>query len=408
MPRPASFSALVERAPFTASGQTFIPDPTLPGFRVVIGKRTKTYTISIDVQTIAGRKTHKEAIARVGEVDYRTARNAAMEKMALLRSGRRAPGVVDRGPTLREAWDRYRVGHLERKGRAQGTIDQYRDCIERTLASWLDTPLGELAENPAAVARRHDEITRENGPYQANHAMRSLRAIYRHARKAHKSLPVEHPCTGVDYNAEHKRESGLDAAELRRWWATWATIQNPIRRELHLLTLLSASRRTALCEARWEHVRPFARVLHQPRPKGGAKKAFDIPLSRAMVASLRRLRAACRVAYDGTPWLFPSDTSESGHATEVKETHIEGFATGHALRHTWITQSKAVVNPPLPRFLCKLISNHGKIDGDDVHDGYTSVPALRRELRAVQERVSQHLLGLATPEARELLSRRGG
>jgi len=32
--------------------------------------------------------------------------------------------------------------------------------IERLFASWLETPLRELAEDPARVARKHDEITR--------------------------------------------------------------------------------------------------------------------------------------------------------------------------------------------------------------------------------------------------------
>src|SRR5882672_5978546 len=47
--------------------------------------------------------------------------------------------------------------------------------------------------NPARVARKHDDVTRETGPYMANGSMRTLRAIYNHARKTHKSLPPDNP-----------------------------------------------------------------------------------------------------------------------------------------------------------------------------------------------------------------------
>ncbi|MES0100522.1 hypothetical protein [Mesorhizobium sp. M0019] len=56
----------------------------------------------------------------------------------------------------------------------------------------------ELADNPSKVISRHDEITTEHGPYIANGAMRTLRAIYSHARKAHRYLPADNPASVVD------------------------------------------------------------------------------------------------------------------------------------------------------------------------------------------------------------------
>jgi len=43
--------------------------------------------------------------------------------------------------------------------------------------------------DPARVAKKHDETTKTNGPYIANGSMRTLRAIYNHARKTNRSLP---------------------------------------------------------------------------------------------------------------------------------------------------------------------------------------------------------------------------
>ncbi len=394
----------MERAPLVVSGQSVIRDPSLPGFMVVIGRRAKTWTIQVDVKTLSGRKTHKEAIGRVGEVEYKDARNAAMEKMALLRSGRRAPGQPDMGPTLREAWASYRTQHLERNDKSPRTVEQYADCLERTLANWLDTPLGELAAKPEEVAARHTQIGEKRepdgsgGPYQANHCMRCLRAVYNFARRAHRQLPVEGPCSAVVYYPEESRECAMDSTALRRWFATWATLKNPVRRELHLLTLLTGSRREALCTARWSDVRAARREIHQPRPKGGSKKSFSMPMSRAIVASLRRLRNHNKIAFDGSPWLLPSATSASGRVTEVKENDLEDFPTGHALRHTWITHATIC---GISEFYQRIMTNHRK--KGDVHQGYMSTAAFARELRKAQEKVSRHLLSFATPEALKLL-----
>ena len=76
-----------------------------------------------------------------------------------------------------------------------------------------------------------------------------------------------------------------------------AALDNPIRREFHLFLLLSGSRPRALKHARIEHIDFRARILHVPRPKGGEAKAFDIPLSRAMILCLVRVLRLGRLLY---------------------------------------------------------------------------------------------------------------
>ncbi|MBY9027933.1 hypothetical protein K7459_30205, partial [Pseudomonas fluorescens] len=70
-----------------------------------------------------------------------------------------------------------------RKGRSEKTISGYRDHVERLFSEWLKTPLLDLTNDPARVAKKHDQLTKENSPYIANGSMRTLRAIYNHARK---------------------------------------------------------------------------------------------------------------------------------------------------------------------------------------------------------------------------------
>src|SRR5262245_14475253 len=79
-----------------------------------------------------------------------------------------APKIKPGSITLRQAWERYRDAHMKRKGRNPGTIENYRDHMERLFEDWLDKPLARLGRQPTLVVERHDEITKENGPYIAN------------------------------------------------------------------------------------------------------------------------------------------------------------------------------------------------------------------------------------------------
>ena len=56
-----------------------------------------------------------------------------------------------------------------------------------------------------AVQRFGYMTPKPNGPYIANGSMRTLRAIYNHARKANKSLPADNPVNAIDWNGEKRR-----------------------------------------------------------------------------------------------------------------------------------------------------------------------------------------------------------
>ena len=73
--------------------------------------------------------------------------------------------------TLRQAWQRYLEAHLIRKNRSEKTIGGYRDHVERLFSEWLGTSLLDLANDPGRVAERHDQLTKESGPYMANGSM---------------------------------------------------------------------------------------------------------------------------------------------------------------------------------------------------------------------------------------------
>lgn len=411
----------IARLPTPKEGWYLARDTELKGFFVVVGKRKRTFTVQGDLRQ--GRKrasSIRVAIGDAGEISTRTARATAKDYLAQISRGqhpkaeKRGSGVGETtttvgeaatpagGITLRQAWERYRDAHLVRKGRSECTIESYRDHVERIFKEWLDSPLQELGLDPAKVVTKHDDITKENGPYIANGSMRTLRAIYNHARKANKSLPADNPVDAIDWNGEKRRDTGMGISDLKGWFTELAALDNPIRREFHLFTLLSGCRPTALQEIQPSHVNFRRRMVHIPKPKGGAKRAFDIPLSREMIMSIIR---AMRFGHQmhpsqATGWIFPAD-SASGHLVEQKEDRATLSKWGNDLRQSFRTIATAA---GVSEFDAKLLMNHA-IPG--VNAGYiTRHKLLEDHLRSRQQAISKTvfavLSGLLTesPEIR--------
>nr|WP_314121756.1 integrase arm-type DNA-binding domain-containing protein [uncultured Brevundimonas sp.] len=394
---------------YAKTGQYRVRDNELAGFFLLIGSRTKSFMIQSDLRVGKTRTSIRLKVGEVGETSARDARANAKILIGRIEKGDdprppKAPraganatddpsGVCiaspDGVPTLREAWSRFRASHLERKKRAAGTIRSYTDHMERLFADWLDLPLSELGDDPMLLANRHDRITRENGPAIANGAMRSFRSVYNHAKKTCKALPRENPVSGVDWNPEHRKDTAMGVTDLPAWFEQLALIPNPVRREFHLMTLLSGSRPEVLKNVRVTDLDLKNRVMHMRKPKGGEMKAFDIPLSRAMMEAIFRLRRIAPIIYplNGREWLFPSD-APCGHLVEHKEDRAILSHWGNDLRQTYRTLAQAA---EVSEVDMHLLMNHA-LPG--VNAGYITRSKLMRDhLRAQQEKLSRFMIG---------------
>jgi len=334
------------------------------------------------MSTRTARAIAKEYLAQISKGQHPKADQRDIQVGAVETAASKPNAQVD--VTLRLAWQRYLEAHLVRKGRSETTIDGYRGHVERIFLEWLDIPLRELAADPARVARKHDDVTRENGSYMANGSMRTLRAIYNHARKTNRSLPPDNPADAIDWNEEKRRDTGMGISDLKGWFLELAGLDNPVRREFHLFTLLSGSRPAALQEIRPDRIDFRRRTLHISKPKGGKKRAFDIPLSRQMALCLIR---AIRFGREMHPaqareWVFPAD-SASGHLAETKEDRDELSKWGNDLRQTFRTIATAA---GVSEIDAKLLMNHAM---PGVNAGYiTRHKLLHDHLRRQQQVIS--------------------
>lgn len=338
----------VSAVPLASSGQTIVRDAELNGFFLLVGKRTKTFMVQADLRRDTKRQSIRVKIGEAGGVTAREARAAAKILLGQISAGvdprvkpssaAKADSDQRRDPTLRAAWQNYRDSHMLRKGRSQKTVEGYEDHVLRLMKKWLDQPLSKLGHEPVLVKELHDRLTKKSGPYMANACMRTLRAIYNHARKYARVLPAENPVFAIDWNLEHRRDSGMGVKDLSGWFAQLAKIENPIRREMHLFMLLSGSRPEAIKTARIEHLDLRERLLFIPNPKGGARKAFAVPLSRQMMRCVVRAIRLGRMMHpeQAVEWLFPA-ASKSGHIIEHKESGTRLSHWGNELRQSYRT-----------------------------------------------------------------------
>ena len=377
---------LIRREPLAAAGQRIVRDDKLRGFFVVVGARSKTFTVQIDVpQRLGKARTVKRAIGRFPDMSTRDARRAAEAAIVEIRAGAAPPANAE---TLADAWRRLRaslearVAAGERSGR---TVQSYQYGFE-LLADWHREPMRALFAEGGAVADRFADLTRNHGPSAANAAMVFLRRVYRDARRRDRTLPSGHPAEAVHLNPARRKEQAMSAADLQHWAVQLAKLPNRVRAEFHLFGLLSGSRPGALAEARWEHIDRKRRALHIPRPKGGERRAFDIPLSREMVRCLCRVRRVGQRVAPGSPWIFPAPGSETGHVAEWREDRRELSHWGHDLRRTWATLANEAGLSKMDRMI---LLNHA---AGDVSDGYVvRSAAAEGYLRAQQQRLSTYI-----------------
>ena len=379
-----------------ASGQHIVRDQELAGFFLLVGTRSKAFMVQGDLWENGKRRTVRMKIGEVGKIPTREARAKAKVLLGSIADGADprpksqepdAPRSHGADPTLDEAWERYRDGHMKRKGRSEGTIENYRDHVERLMAEWRAQPLSVLGNDPSLVKSLHDKLSEANGPYIANGCMRSLRAIYNHARKTARALPAENPVFAVDWNLEKRRDTALGPSDLSSWFAQLSALDNPLRREFHLFLLLSGSRPDAIKRARLEHLDFGRRLLHIPKPKGGEDRAFDIPLSREMIRCLiRSIRVGRKMHPDQSDvWLFPAD-SAAGHLVEHKEDRSVLSKWGNDLRQTYRTIAQAAGVNDLD---IHLLMNH-TLPG--VNAGYiTRSKLVGGHLRTQQQAISKEI-----------------
>ena len=390
--------AAVKREPFALGKPRIVRDSKIAGLHVWIGKRKKTFRYQYETPRLNGRRGRTQ-IEWLGEHPHHSADDARAKALAIQAArirGEYLRPVIEAPPTrltFGEAFEQYKTA-ITKEGKSPRTIADYTDKFDRHLAAWHKTALALITREE--VTKQHAVITERarkarkgkyaSGMYAANGSMRLARAVWNFAKNELETvgLPELNPFrSGKLYHRERARESGMGAKDLAVWWAQLQQLPNPIRREMHLFMLLSGLRRQDVLTARWDHLDEKRKALRIPAPKGGEARAFELPLSDAMLACLKRAKAVGNTFFpeQSRIWVFPAET---GHVAEVKEDgKVKLSHTGHALRHSFRTLAAGA---GIDRLRLKILMNHAV--ERDVTDSYANVPALFDSLMDAQQRIS--------------------
>ena len=349
-------------------------DTELKGFGLIVrptGRR------SLVVQK-SGRKRYtlgSHPTLRIAE-----ARDLARRRI-LEHDTRGALGRVDDRITLRRAIELHAQDMRE-----AGKVSQDRmiEEAERHLRAWLDRQLGDISKRECR--ERHKRLSRLSGPYCANRVFRIVRAVYNKALKTHELPP--NPTIGVEWNREYRRREPV--ADLKDWRERVEQIHNPVRRDWLLFVLSTGLRRTDSLTVRWDEVNFEDGTIFRPRPKGGADRAFTVPLSTQALALLDRRRAENKAMFgDDMGWAFPAWIDNDGrriisHMVSPRDRRVH-LPSPHRLRDTY---ASAALDADCPRIITKILMNHTVADSD-VTEGYMR-PSMET-LRRWQQRICDEL-----------------
>ena len=386
----------VAKLPFAKTGAYVVRDAMLTRHAVRVSKRHRTFFVQAErpARYQQSKDDRKTFVVRLGRHPMTTVAQARAKAIAVL-------GRVDDGlepheattPTIRHttlgvAYDDF-MAAMRRDECAPKTIKEHARWYKAHLADWEDKTLLALNEMRKDVRDRHNDITKKNGPVAANHVMRLLRAIYRHAASSDTKLSVEnHCCLGVAWNPEKRRDLAIPFEQMPAWWRQVNALRakSPIRAGFHALTVLTGQRPGELRRARWEHLDVKRRVLILPKTKTNI--TITIPLSVSIVRELRALRDAGRQLYPGSPFIFAAD-SAAGHITHHLEKKTVLSHCGNSGRHSYKTICAAI---GIDELTSRLLLGHA-LSG--VSQGYVTRVALEgSSLPVAQRRVSRRVVEL--------------
>jgi integrase len=415
MPREKFTKTKIDSFKYSDKGQVIYWDTDTPGLGLVVGARTKTFRLQLDVKDSTkpkGYRTVKKTLGRYGdEITLERAKElvkghidkdtgeAVLGERIKIRLGDTAS--IGDAVTLQELVSAYFKETKRRDGkeRRESAVITYKYQIEKQYADWMALSLKEVnALTPDIVLDKFQQIA-AGSAMNARNASVMLSAVLNYGLAKYpgtlKSNPLailtsrhvnvmekvkaRHEC--LIYDADKKRNDF-------KMFYDGIQVMAEIRTDLALFILYTGMRKTEGAALEWQHVDLAHKELHLKDTKN--REDLNIPLSRQAMAILERRKAK---APDNCKWVFPAigHKSKIGHATIRPEViqQITGLdMTVHGLRRTFIT-----VGRKLKRYEdTDKLTNHVDSSMAGKHYDETDIEDLRETAQMISNEIERRML----------------
>lgn len=284
-----------------ASGTIFYSHEgdALPGIRLAVGARTKTWVLSKRIQG-------KVRSIKLGDWPALANGDAAMvvarAKVAELETGTDAKSTQIR--TLGDAFN----SHIERSSAKPATIETYRIQVRTHLLDIFDKPIEKITL--PMLERRLMELVKEGKVSTAHHVCALIKMASRRAAIIRRMIDV-----AADLRVGVPAPKGKDVRfDTREKWPALdliLEIKSTYRRTAWLVMLFTGLRAKNVRELRWENVNLDEGTIWVEGLKNSKSQTF--PLADVVVVALKVLPLR-----EG--WVFPAK-SKTGHTVDLGELH---------------------------------------------------------------------------------------
>ncbi|GFO68471.1 integrase [Geomonas limicola] len=401
----------LDQIPFTTKGQVSYWDITNPGFGLVVGIRTKTFVVQVDVKDPSrptGYRTVRHTLGRYGEITLEEARKQLLGRQEEVHGkvvfipGKRLElktnvFLVGSDITLHDMLLAYYTEKRTKTGHdyKRSTVDGANAIILRLFPTWLPLTLPEIANlKPDTIINRYKQVENSSGAFAARNAFTILKSIVGYATVKYPAVFDRNPFAvltmpGMNIMKRiNARSECLQGGDFQQFYQRIQSF-HPAIFDCLLICLYHGLRRAEAEGLRWQYVNLEKREMRIPDTKN--RQALHVPLSQQTWEILNRRK---ELADGWNPYVFPTvrdDIGKTGHvqlspATLRDRTGLE--ITVHALRRTFITIGRRL---KLHADTDKLTNHIDSTVAGKYYDA-TGVDDLREALQMIDNEIERMML----------------
>ncbi len=205
--------------------------------------------------------------------------------------------------------------YVERHSKKHKVTWYYDDNEVRGFTSQLSKKKISSITNEE-VRKLHEKIAEENGLYQANRFLATLKAIYNKAIEW--GYKGSNPVLRIKLFKEKSRDRFIQLDELPRFFKALNEEYNHVARDYFYIALYTGARKANVLAMKWEEINFISKEWRIPKTKNG--EPITLPLVKeAMDILNERLKEQNQSEEEKSNFVFPSKASSKGYLQDPKK-----------------------------------------------------------------------------------------